>query len=144
MKISTGKARRVLSHLHGFDSLGKGKAETAELFYKIPCIQVDPINSAGRNHDLTLFSRIEDYSPEYLSKLLYEDNQLFEYYCKMLSIIPMDHYPVFKFKMDQQADKYEDIFQKHQDEIKLIMEIMEKEPISSLELDDMGDVVKGS
>jgi len=144
MKISTEKARRVLSHVHGFDSLGKGKSETAELFHKIQCIQVDPINSAGRNHDLTLFSRIEDYSHEYLTQLLYEDNQLFEYYCKMLSIIPMEYYPVFKFKMDQQAEKYDDIFQDHQDEIKLIMEIMEKEPISSLELDDMGDVGRGS
>ncbi|MFP4052129.1 MAG: DNA glycosylase AlkZ-like family protein [Thermoplasmata archaeon] len=144
MKISAEKARRVLSHVHGFDSLGKGKEDTAELFDKIPCIQVDPINSAGRNHDLTLFSRIEDYSPEYLSELLYEDNQLFEYYCKMLSILPIDYFPYFKFEMDRLAVKNRVFLKQYQDEIAFILKKMNEEPLSSLELEDMGDVVKGS
>lgn len=144
MKISPEKARRVLSHLHGFDSLERGEEKTAELFSKIPCVQVDPINPGGRNHDLTLFSRIEDYDPEYLSKLLYEKNILFEYYCKMLSILPMEYYPVFKVEMGRQYEKHRDVFKEHSEEIGFILEEMEREPLSSLELRDMGESRKES
>jgi len=138
MKITPEKARRVLCKAHGFDSLREGKKDTAELFNKIPCIQVDPIDPAGKNHDLTLFSRIRDYRPEYLSELLYEDNLLFEYYCKMLSILPMNTYPVFKNRMEKQKNKFSSLFKKYSDEIGYIMKILEEKPISSIELKEMG------
>ncbi len=138
MKIAAEKARKVLCKVHGFDSLGKGKKDTAQLFNKIPCIQVDPINPAGKNHDLTLFSRIRDYRPEYLSELLYEDNLLFEYYCKMLSILPIDTYPVFKSRMEEQRKKFSSLFKKYSDEIDHIMKILEDGPVSSIELKEMG------
>jgi len=138
MKVTSEKARSVLCKVHGFDSLGKGKRGTADLFNKIPCIQVDPIDPAGKNHDLTLFSRIKDYRPEYLSELLYEDNLLFEYYCKMLSILPIDTYPVFKNRMEKQNNKFSSLFKKYSEEIDHIMKTLEDGPVSSMELKEMG------
>ncbi|MBS3789958.1 MAG: YcaQ family DNA glycosylase [Candidatus Thermoplasmatota archaeon] len=138
MKVTHEKARKVLTKVHGFDSLGEGKKDTVELFNRIPCIQVDPIDAAGKNHDLTLFSRIKDYRTEYLSDLLYEENLLFEYYCKMLSILPMESYPVFRNRMEKQRNKFSSLFKKHKEEIDHIMEILEDGPISSLELKEMG------
>ncbi|MFO7990930.1 MAG: crosslink repair DNA glycosylase YcaQ family protein [Thermoplasmata archaeon] len=138
MKITPEKARRVLCSLHGFDSLRKGKKGAVELFDDIPCIQVDPIDPAGRNHDLTLFSRVEDYRREYLSDLLYKENEVFEYYCKMLSIVPMSTYPVFKNKMEKQEKKYEPLFHEYSDVIEYILDVLEYEPVSSLELKEMG------
>ena len=138
MKITPEKARKVLCKVHCFDSLGEGKKETAGLFNKIPCIQVDPIDPGGKNHDLTLFSRIRDYRPDYLSELLYEDNLLFEYYCKMLSILPIETYPVFKSRMEEQRKKFSSLFKKYNDEIDHIMETLEEGPVSSIELEEMG------
>ncbi|GEM_PF-1473549 len=138
MKVTSEKARKVLCKVHGFDSLGDGKKDTAELFNKIPCIQVDPIDVGGKNHDLTLFSRIRDYRTEYLSKLLYEDNLLFEYYCKMLSILPIDTYPVFKNRMEKQKKKFSSLFKKYKDYIDHIMKTLEDGPVSSIELKEMG------
>jgi len=138
MNITSEKTRKVLCKVHGLDSLGEGKKDTAELFNKIPCIQVDPIDPGGKNHDLTLFSRIRDYRTEYLSELLYEDNLLFEYYCKMLSILPMDTYPVFKNRMEKQKNKFSSLFKKYSDEIDHIMDTLEGGPVSSIELKEMG------
>ncbi len=144
MKITAQKARRSLCSLHGFDSLRQGEKGLKKLFEDIPCVQIDPINPAGRNHDLTLFSRVEDYREEKLNSLLYEENHLFEYYCKMLSMVPMEDYPVFRYEMDRQAEKHADLFDKYGSEIEIILKKMEEEPLSSLELEDMGEVIKGS
>ena len=138
MKITPEHARRVLSHLHGFNNLKKGEKGTEELFKDIRCIQVDPINPGGKNHDLTLFSRVEDYRPEFLNDLLYEKNELFEYYCKMLSIVPMETYPVFKNKMEKQEKKFEDLFEEYCHEVEYILDVLEEGSVSLLELKDMG------
>ncbi|MGM0405779.1 MAG: DNA glycosylase AlkZ-like family protein [Thermoplasmatota archaeon] len=144
MIITPENARRVLSHLHGFDHLKKGENGTEELFKDILCIQVDPINPGGKNHDLTLFSRVEDYIPEFLNDLLYEKNELFEYYCKMLSIVPLETYPIFKNKMEKQEKKFESLFEAYSEEVEYILDVLEDGPVSSLELKDMGENEMGS
>ncbi|MGM0509739.1 MAG: DNA glycosylase AlkZ-like family protein [Thermoplasmatota archaeon] len=144
MNTTAEKARRSLCSLHGFDSLSQGEEGLKKLFADIQCVQIDPIDPAGMNHDLTLFSRIEDYKKEHLETLLYEENYLFEYYCKMLSMVPMKEYPVFRYEMDRQTEKHADLLDKYGSEIEIMMEKMEEEPLSSLELEDMGEVGKGS
>jgi len=144
MKITAEKARRSLCSLHGFDSLKQGEQGLKKLFDDIQCVQIDPINPAGRNHDLTLFSRIEDHNEEHLESLLYDENYLFEYYCKMLSMVPMRDYPVFRYEMDRQAEKHSELLDKYGTGIETILDRIEEEPLSSLELEDMGEVKKGS
>ncbi|MFW6304531.1 MAG: DNA glycosylase AlkZ-like family protein [Candidatus Saliniplasma sp.] len=144
MNITPEHARRVLSHLHGFDQLRKGEKGTEELFKDIRCIQVDPIDPGGKNHDLTLFSRVEDYKSEFLYDLLYEKNELFEYYCKMLSIVPMETYPIFKNKMEKKEKRFEDLFEAYSEEVEYILDVLEDGSVSSLELKDMGENEMGS
>ncbi len=53
---------------------------------KVGCIQYDPLNVVGKNTDLILQSRFENYSSEQLFKLLYEDRLLIDGWDKMMSI----------------------------------------------------------
>ncbi len=138
MKLSPDQARKVLCSVHGFDSLQDGMEGARQILEKHSCIQVDPINVTGRNHDLTLFSRVDGYKPEYLRSLLYEHHELFEYYCKMFSIITMGDYPIFKNEMKRQEEKFAPLFDKYSEELEYIMKVLEEKPVSSLELKDMG------
>lgn len=85
-------ARNVLTTVHCFDPLQqrRGKEGAMAVLERLRCIQSDPIDVAGRNPDLTLQSRVAGYKRRHLQELLYRDRSLFEYFCKMHSIMPVD------------------------------------------------------
>lgn len=145
--ITTTDARRILASVHGFDpSKQKNKHEgTMAVLMRHQCIQSDPIDVAGRNADLSLQSRLVDYKPQQLLDLLYDERRLFEYYCKMLSIMPVELYPIFKHKMEAfwREKRIVAFFKEHKKETKLVLKALEKGPVSSRELVDMGTMKSG-
>ena len=60
------------------------------------CIQYDPVDSIGRNAELTLQSRVRGFRKKQLYYLLYKDRMLFDYPDKEISIIPMEDWPYFE------------------------------------------------
>ena len=59
------------------------------------CIQYDPVDSVGKNAELTLQSRVRGFRKKQLYDLLYKDRLLFDYPDKEISIIPMEDWPYF-------------------------------------------------
>lgn len=57
----------------------KGKSGLEAAFREIETVQIDPISSLARSHDLSLFARVEDYSPVHLDELLHSNRFLFDY-----------------------------------------------------------------
>lgn len=49
-----------------------------EFVRRVGCVQYDPLNVVGRNIDLILQSRIENYETAMLEKLMYEDRALID------------------------------------------------------------------
>jgi hypothetical protein len=137
------EARGILSQSHGFIRLEKGSQGVLRCFKRHPCVQVDSIDVAGRNQDLTLYSRVEDYRQEYLQVLLYEERALFEYFCKMMSILPVETYPILGCRMREKQREYRAFFKKHKAEIESIMDAVKAGPICSRDLIHMG-TAKGS
>ncbi len=137
------EARRILWMAHGLQSLSKGHKGVLQYFHKHPCVQIDSIDVAGCNQDLTLFSRVKDYRRQYLEDLLYKNRNLFEYFCKMMSILPMDKHSIFRFKMERHHEKYGPFFEKYASEIDVIMKAVEKQPVCSRDLKDMGKTKGG-
>ncbi|MBU7016113.1 MAG: YcaQ family DNA glycosylase [Theionarchaea archaeon] len=123
--ITSGDARNALAVLHGFTSLKIGIDGTLAIFDEHQCVQSDPIEVAGANADLTLQSRVSDYRQGYLYHLLYEKRLLFEYYCKMLSILPVEMYPFFERTRNIQRKKHQPFFNEHQKETELILKMLE-------------------
>jgi uncharacterized protein YcaQ len=134
MNVSPQDARNALFKTHGFLHQQKGITGTLDTLKKHQCVQSDPIEVAGRNADLTLQSRVSDYNQEYLYDLLYEKRDVFEYYCKMLSILPIDKYPYFELMRTRQKERHSPFFKEHQKETSLILKMLEDGPVCSRDI----------
>jgi uncharacterized protein YcaQ len=72
-----------------------------EVFARLGSIQFDPLEIAGRNHDLVLLARIAGYRRSMTDALLYEERRLFETYNKGLSLLPVDELPWYRVFWDR-------------------------------------------
>jgi uncharacterized protein YcaQ len=80
----------------------QGKAGTAEAIRRCEAVQIDPLNIVARSHDITLWSRVADYQPEYLPSLCYDDRAFFDY-GGTLMIYPMDELPYWRVVMQRKG-----------------------------------------
>ncbi|MBU7036407.1 MAG: YcaQ family DNA glycosylase [Theionarchaea archaeon] len=134
LTVTPSHARKVLFHLHGFSSLQEGLSGTLGVLKKHQCIQSDPIDVAGRNADLTVQSRVSNYRQSHLHHLLYQKRDLFEYFCKMLSILPMEKYPVFNWLRTRMQNRNAPFFKEHKRETAFILRMLEDGPVTSLDI----------
>ena len=90
-------ARRFLIHYHHLvdGTMLQGELGILDFFDKVGSIQYDPLNVVGRNADLVLQSRIQDYQASMLNSLLYEKRKLLDGWDKMLSIYQQKDWPYF-------------------------------------------------
>ena len=103
-QVSAAVARRffVLRHLLAPPrSLPARPESVMTIFDRFGTIQFDPLDIAGRNHDLVLQARIAGYRREWTDALLYETRQLFETFNKMLSLVPTAELPYYRIAWDR-------------------------------------------
>ncbi len=138
--ISRAVARRFLV-LHHFlappRSLPSGRDGILAVFDRLGSIQFDPIEIAGRNHDLVLLSRVAGYRREMTDRLLYEERSLFEAYNKGLSILPAADLPWYRVTWDRARRSHDrDAFTTHADLVdELLTRIRETGPMSSIDVE---------
>ncbi len=108
--VSADVARRYLA-LHHFlapaRSLPPGPASVMAVVDRFGTLQFDPIDIAGRNHDLVLASRVEGYRRDMTEQLLYVDRVLYETYNKSLSIVPTAELPLYRITWDLNRAEHE-------------------------------------
>lgn len=96
-EITRQQARRfILSHqgLNPPRQL-KGRAGILSYIRRVGCIQFDPLNIVGHNHELVLQSRISDFKPAMLQDLLYRERSLLDGWDKQMSIYSTEDWPYF-------------------------------------------------
>lgn len=95
--LSLEEARRAVLACQGLypPRTGQGKAGVRSFLEEVRSIQFDPINVVGRNPDLVLQSRVQDYSPDLLDELLYQDRDLIDIWDKMASLGLKEDWPYF-------------------------------------------------
>ena len=108
--ISREAARRFLVARQGLQK-GKGKRGALEAIRLLECVQIDPVRIVHRNHDLVLHARVSDYEPSYLEELLYKDRVAFEYWCNEKSIIPVEDFRYFRYRMHNYMDFHSPFFE---------------------------------
>ena len=93
--LTNNLARRFLLAKHGLwpPRALSGKDGVMTVFDQLACIQFDPLNVVGRNPDLVLQSRVADYRPAMLYELAYVERRLYDYWDKMMSLVPMRDWP---------------------------------------------------
>ncbi|MBU7032828.1 MAG: winged helix DNA-binding domain-containing protein, partial [Theionarchaea archaeon] len=131
LEISPQDARHALLTIHGFTSRHPGPEGIRAVFGRHRCVQTDPIEVAGRNADLTLQSRVSGFTQDQLYSLLYETRELFEYYCKMMSILPLETYPIFHMSRTHFQHRFAPFFKEHHKETAFILSHLEDGPICS-------------
>jgi uncharacterized protein YcaQ len=103
--ISRAVARRflVLHHLLApARSLPPDPTSVLRVFERLGSLQFDPLEVAGRNHDLALLARIRGYRREWTDQWLYgPERRLYETYNKGLSIVPAAELPWYRLAWDR-------------------------------------------
>jgi uncharacterized protein YcaQ len=144
--ITKENARRFLVLRQNLLREKEGKEGTLEAIRHLGCIQTDPISVVHRNHHLVLHNRVKDYDISYLDELLYKDRLVFEYWCNEKSLVPIEDFRYFKYRMENptlfHSPYYEHIKEKRaelNDPIRYVRsEIRKSGPVSARELEDKG------
>jgi len=80
---------------------------------QLSVIQIDSVNVLVRSQELPLFARLGDH-PRSLITDATNDGEMFEYWCHAASHMPIDMYPLVKWRMEM-ARKGENVWQTLQD-----------------------------
>ena len=112
-KVSRAAARRYLAERHFLlppRALPSGKGSVLAIVARLGSIQFDPVDLAGRNHEIICGARIDAFKPEWIHELLYDVNparrQLVEQYNKSLNIVPMNELPYYRRTADRARERY--------------------------------------
>ncbi|MBA2720815.1 MAG: winged helix-turn-helix domain-containing protein [Chloroflexi bacterium] len=138
-EISRAVARRYLAIHHLLApprAVTPGPTGILEVFDRLGSIQFDPIEIAGRNHDLVLLARVAEYRRDMTDQLLYEERSLFETYNKGLSLVPTAELPWYRVTWDRARVRHEEeAFATHADLVdELLTRIRETGPMSSIDI----------
>ena len=98
-QISLAAARRFLVIRHLLEpprALPPTPESVLAVVDRLGSLQFDPLNVAGRNHDLVLQARIAGYRREITDELLYGRRLLFEAYNKSLNLLPTSELPYYR------------------------------------------------
>jgi uncharacterized protein len=104
--VSAAAARRflVLRHLLAPPrSLPPGPESVMRVVERIGVAQFDPLEIAGRNHDVTFLARVDGYRREHADELLYVRRTLYETYNKSLNLVPTAELPYYRVIWDAMA-----------------------------------------
>jgi uncharacterized protein YcaQ len=104
--VSRAAARRFLAIRHLLApprSLPGDAGGVMTVFERLGSLQFDPLEVAGRNHDLALAARVDGYRRELTEDLLYGRRVLFEAYNKALSLLPAAELPYYRITWEEGA-----------------------------------------
>jgi uncharacterized protein len=109
-RVSAAAARRFMVLRHGLApprSLPPEPASVMAVVNRLGSLQFDPLEVAGRNHDLVLLARIEGYRREWTDSLLYRERVLYETYNKGLSLVPTAELPYYRVAWDRSSRRHD-------------------------------------
>lgn len=108
MKLTKKDICKFLVAYHHLTPENKLKKEEIMNFVKkVGCIQYDPLDVVGKNPDLVLQSRCEDYKKQDIYHYLYEDRKLFDVWDKSMSICSIEDWPYFSRFRKSELNSYE-------------------------------------
>jgi uncharacterized protein len=136
--VSAAAARRFLAHRHLLApprSLPAEPASVMRVVDRVGSLQFDPLEVAGRNHDLVLLARVAGYRRAWTDDLLYRERVLYETYNKMFSLVPTAELPWFRITWDRSHDRHlGSAFDEHAPLVEeLVARIRTEGPLSSLD-----------
>jgi uncharacterized protein YcaQ len=104
---------------------------------RLGSLQFDPLEVAGRNHDLVLLARIDAYRREWTDALLYEERRLYETHNKGLSLVPTAELPWYRVTWDSNRVEHDAAaFDVHAPLVEELLERIRRDgPLSSTDIE---------
>jgi uncharacterized protein len=147
--LSLAEARRIALAAQSFVPAAgapKNAAALGKIVHRLGAVQIDSVNVLVRSHYLPIYSRCGSYAPELLERAAYDgDRSLFEYWGHEASFLPIELYPLFRWRMDR-ARNGEGTWKRmrryatsHKDLVTAaLQQIRERGPLGASELTDSG------
>ncbi len=100
--VSLAQLRRYVVGRQGYAArFRRGGADDVEATVRgLSCVQLDSISTVDRSHRLALGSRIGAYPAGTVPGLL-AAGRLFEYWAHEACLVPVEDWPLFRFRMDE-------------------------------------------
>jgi uncharacterized protein len=140
--LSSAEARRLALASLGFGARKPARAGAAHVratAARLSAIQIDSVNVLARAHYLPTFSRYGPYPGSALDDLAHGRRELFEYWGHAACFLPLDLYPLMRWRMDNQLDTWSGLSRKQRDFNEVVYrEVAERGPISAGEISIAG------
>jgi uncharacterized protein YcaQ len=102
---------------------------------RLGAIQIDSVNVLARAHYLPTFSRYGPYPTAALDDLAQTRRELFEYWGHAACFLPMDAYPLMRWRMANQRENWASLSRRQRDFIESVhREVTERGPLAASEL----------
>ena len=102
MKLTLAQARRIAITAQGLAyrrPRGRGCPSSSRVLGNVGLLQIDSVNVLARSHYLPLFSAWP-YPMALLDDYAYRRRGLFEYWGHVASLIPVEQWPLFVYRME--------------------------------------------
>jgi len=140
--LSSAEARRLALSSLGFGAkkpCRAGAAHVRATAERLGAIQIDSVNVLARAHYLPTFSRYGPYPMSALDKLVHDKRELFEYWGHAACFLPLDLYPLLRWRMENQSEAWAGVSRKQKDFMKAVYaELAERGPLSAGQLSNGG------
>lgn len=146
--LSIGEARRAAlaaQQFLGASGAPRSARAFAEMVRRLGVVQIDSVNVLVRSHYLPIFSRRGSYRSTLLERAAYDERLLFEYWGHEASLLPIESYPLFRWRMDDASKgvgtwgRLKRYATNHQDLVRAALDqIRERGPLGASELTDAG------
>ncbi|MFI8980445.1 winged helix-turn-helix domain-containing protein [Ectopseudomonas khazarica] len=109
LSLSLAEARRLALSAQGFGRVSRGAIAHRQLqaqIERLGVLQIDSVNAVVRSHYLPAFSRLGHYQAEHLDELAWgraRRRRLFEYWGHEASLLPLELYPLLRWRMRRAA-----------------------------------------
>ena len=135
LTLSSSEARRLALASLGFGATRPKRAGIAHVratARRLGAIQVDSVNVLARAHYLPAFSRHGAYRLSILDELAHGKRELFEYWGHAACFVPIDLYPLMRWRMESQVENWSGLDAKRKKYIEAVFnEIAERGPIAA-------------
>jgi len=145
--LSLAQARRIALAAQGFGQTRPGATDrrvdrrhALRVLDQVDVVQVDSVNVVVRSHEMPLFSRLGPH-PRDLWPRMVAAGDVFEYWCHEASMLPVDHWPMVQWRMDEGRmwDGTRRVHQDRPDYVEAVYaEVAERGPLAAGQLSEPG------